>query len=352
MLRAVTAAGLTAAVEPTAYLNHKSFRTAEDAETFALGLLRGSILSVKLGQELDAEEYGDPGSKLDERPAIDPKPGVRWEWSTEEEKYALLPDIVAWLVDALQGMGYSFTDPVSLQGEKRALLQKLRELDAAERRELDPANYELPVTAAPLSAGGTRRAAAGDFSGAVFVGDSVMAGLASYVDWRRQEDPRFLDDARFLTEDQLTVEKLVEGKSELGDLAAQLSDMNAQSVWLCLGYTNQSAYRREAYLAKYRLLIKQIREKNPGIRIVVMSVLPKLGSAGGISNASRFSLNLMLCGMCREYGLAFSDTASAVRDETGGLREELCLDLPLRGCHLNDAGCAAVLDYIRENYPV
>lgn len=352
VLRAVTAAGLKAAVEPTAYLNHKSFRTRDDAETYVLSLLRGSILSVKLGQELDEDEYDDRGRRLDERPAIDPKPGIRWEWETTEEQYALLPDLVAWLVDALLANGYSFTDPQSLQSEKRLLLRRVRELDAEERRQLNPENYDLPLTETPLAAGEVRAAAPGDFAGAVFVGDAVMAGLGSYVEWRREEEANLLDDARFLTEDQLSVEKLLEGGTAIGDLPARLKEMEAKSVWLCLGFTNPGAYRREAYLAKYRLLIKQIQEQNPGIRVVVMSVPPKVERFSGVANRSRFELNLMLCGMCREYGFAFSDIASALRDESGQLREDYCLDLAVRGSHLNDAGCEAVVDYIRENYPV
>ena len=67
---------------------------------------------------------------------------------------------------------------------------------------------------------------------------------------------------------------------------------------------------------------------------------------------NEMGLDLMLCGMCREYDIPFVDIAGAVRDETGQLREDYCLDLSSRGCHLNDAGCAAVVDYIRENYPV
>ena len=74
VLRAVRAGGLTAVVEPTVFLNHRSFDKEEDAAAFVLGLPRGSILSIKLGQELDADEYGEPGEKLDKRPAIDPTP--------------------------------------------------------------------------------------------------------------------------------------------------------------------------------------------------------------------------------------------------------------------------------------
>ena len=45
----------------------------------------------------------------------------------------------------------------------------------------------------------------------------------------------------------------------------------------------------------------------------------------------------MLFKMCREYGLDFVDIASVVRDESGGLKEEYCLDLVTSGSHLNDA---------------
>ena len=352
VLRAVSAAGLKAAVEPSAYLNHKSFRTQEDAAIYVGSLLRGSIISVMLGQELDESEYDDRGDKLDERPAIDPDPGIRWEWSTEEEKYALLPDIVAWLVDALLDSGYSFTDPVSLQSEERLLLRRQRELDDAEQRELDPERYELPLTDAPLRAGETRQAKTGDFRNAVFVGDAVMEGLGAYVDWRRTTEPNFLDNASFLTEDQLTVEKLLNGESDIGDLPARLKEMKAESVWLCLGFTNRGSFLRQAQLAKYRLLIRDIQKQNPDIRVVVMTVLPKVEGHAGVANRSRFTLNLLLCGMCREYGIGFADIASAVRDEQGQLREDYCLDLAVRGCHLNDEGCEAVLNYIMENYPL
>ena len=350
VLRAVTAAGLKGAVEPTSYLNHSSFCSEEEAAVFVQNVIRGSILSVKLGQSLDAEEYGEPGQKLDVRPAIDPTPGIRWDWD-EDPNNALLTDLVTWLVDALKDAGYSFTDPAQLQQEAQTLLPKLRSLSDEEQRELNPNLYAFPVTEAPLYAGEVRAAEPGDFSGAVFVGDAVMAGLEDYVNWRRETQPDYLDDARFLTEDRLTVEALLNGESELGDLGARLAEMEAKSVWLCLGFANKNAFRRSAHLAEYRLLIHQIREQNPDIRVVVMPVLPKSERFPGISNEDRFQLDLMLCGMCREYGLPFLDIASAVRDRLGALREDYCLNPTTRGNRLNDAGCEAVADFMKENYP-
>ena len=351
VLRAAAAAGLSAAVEPTAYLNHRSFKSSEEAYSYALNILRGSILSVKLGQELDEDEYDDLGEKLDERPAIDPSPGIRWEWSTEEEKYAALPELVTWLIEALETLEYEFTDPVSLQREERILLQQTYELTPEEKDLLNPDAYVLPVTEAPLSAGDWRTAGDKDFAGAVFVGDSVMEGISEYVNWKRESDPSYLKGAQFLTGRNATVESILDTDSELGDLGEELAQIDADFVWLCLGFTNPAGYVREEYLTKYRLLVKEIQDKNPGIRVVVLPVLPKIDGYGGVSNAYRFRLDLMLCAMCREYGLDYVDIASAVRDETGSLREDFCLDLVTSGSHLNDAGCEAVLDYVREHFP-
>ena len=331
VLRAASAAGLSAAVEPTAYLNHRSFKNADEAYSYALHVLRGSILSIKLGQELDEEEYDDFGEKLDERPAIDPKPGIRWEWSSEEEIYASIPELVKWLIEALENFGYEFTDPLSLQRSATELLRKTGELSQEEIKQLDPGEYSLPVTQKPFSSGTEHPAEAKDFDAAVFVGDSVMEGIGEYVSWIRKSEAQFLGSAVFLTDRNATVESLLDIGTEIGDLGEKLAEEKANSVWLCLGFSNPAGYVKESYLAKYRLLIREILEKNPNIRVVVLPVLPKAEGYAGVSNAHRFRLNLMLFKMCREYGLDFVDIASVVRDESGGLKEEYCLDLVTSG---------------------
>ena len=85
VLQAVSAGGLDAAVLPTMYLNHRSFRQASDAQLYMKTVLRGSVISVKLGQELDADEFGEAGEELDERPAIDPALYVHKKMKTTPE---------------------------------------------------------------------------------------------------------------------------------------------------------------------------------------------------------------------------------------------------------------------------
>ena len=351
VLRAAGSAGLEAAVQPTAYVNHRSFKNREDADIFVSNLLRGSIISVKLGQELDRDEYGDVGEMLDERPAIDPSPGIRWEWSTEEEKYANLPEAVGWLIEALRAADYQIMSPEKLQSEARTVLVKTRELDAEEKKLLDAGSYLRPVTDEALTFGTFRKAEDGDFEDAVFVGDAVMEGLAGYVEWRRKGEPGFLDNASFMTDDRFTVERLIEPDEEGWELASALREAEAKTVWLNLGFSNTLSYRQENNLANYRLLIRNIRQENPDIRIIILPILPKVTGRAGISNDYRFRLNLMLCKMCREYNLDFVDIAWPLRDKGGGLREDYCLNLNTSGTQLNDAGCEVLLEYLKEFYP-
>ena len=349
VLRAVTAGGLKAAVKPTAYVNHRSFSTSEDAQYYAASMLRGSILTVKLGQELDDDEYGNAGDKLDERPAIDPPPGIRHDWEATDERFVGLPEKVGWLIDALKAQGYSIVPLATLKSYQKQLLAKVREMTTQEEDELSFAAYSVPVTDEPLTAG---MVAASDLTGAVFVGDSVIGGLRDYVEWRRKSKAEYLAGVDFVIRDRATVETLLDDSSAQPRIEDELAELKPRSVWLCLAFTSADGYRREEYLTNYRLLIYRIMQACPGVRIVVMSVPPKLDGYAGTGNSQRFCLNLMLCGMCREYGIGFVDAAFVVRDETGALRKDYCLDMVTYGCHLNDVGCEALLEFIQQHVPV
>ena len=351
VLRAAGSAGLEAAVQPSEYVNHRSFKNREDADVYVSNLLRGGIISVKLGQELDRDEYGDVGEMLDERPAIDPSPGIRWEWSTEEEKYANLPDAVGWLIEALHAADYQIVSPEKIQSEARPILVKTRELDAEENKLLDAGSYLKPVTNEALSFGTFRKAEDADFENMVFVGGSAMEGLAGYVEWRRKEEPGFLGNATFITDARFTVERLIGPDEEGWELASALREAETKTVCLNLGFSNTLSYRQESHLANYRLLIRNILQENPDIRIIILPILPKVTGHAGISNDYRFRLNLMLCKMCREYNLDFVDIAWPLRDKDGGLREEYCLNLNTSGTQLNDTGCEVLLEYLKESYP-
>ena len=306
VLRAVTAGGLEQAVEPSAYLNHRSFRTVGEA------------------------------------------PGIRREWETSDERFADLPQMVGWLVDQLQQAGFQLVSLDELEQCRVTLLEKQRELSEEEKELLAYRKGEPPVTKEPLSAGPFRAGTQEDFAGAVFIGDSVMAGVGDYVQWRRQINPSYFADAVFLTGNNTTVESLLNDTNPIED---RLQTMNPRSIWLCLGFSSADGYKREAYLMNYRLLIYRIRKQNPEARIIVMSIPPRLEGYTGVGNEQRFRLNQMLCAMAKMYGLGFVDAAFPLRDTAGALDAGYCLDAVTYGRHLNDAGCETLLSFIEMHIP-
>lgn len=215
VLKAVAAAGLEAAVEPGLYLNHRSFSAQSDAQRYVENLVRGEIISIKLGQELDLGEYGDEGEALDERPAIDPSPNIsRDSLKVENSTYQNIPSVVTWLLDALEQGGYTVVTPQELQEYRVDLLGEAQELTQETLDVLDTARYDLPVTDAPIGTTQTRAGTEDDFAGVVFVGDSVMDSIGDYVAYRRVTEPDFMGGTQFLTASNLTVESALQPVSE------------------------------------------------------------------------------------------------------------------------------------------
>lgn len=361
MLQAARSAGLTHVVEPTLYLNHRSFATESDAQQYMESLIRGSIISIKLGQELDDDEYGDVGDVLDERPAIDPPPTISEDsyQDSAEWTYQNIVPVVTWLLDQLDANGYKVVSLEELKAAQSVVLPRQKELTEEELALYDADNYPTPITASPMGQGSVHTDDLSALNGAVFVGDSVTAGLADYVALRRQEDETFLPDTTFISWTGLSVESAlasIDGDAPLDEgqvnVAQAIKESGANRVYLMIKFDTSKAYMLEQYLANLRLLICLIQQENPGVPVIVQSVLPVLSRRTSTpSNAQIFRYNLMLARMCQEYGVPFVDAAYALRDEDGGLKAEYCIDRSTYGMHLSDAGCEAWLSYLAANIP-
>lgn len=370
ILQAGAAAGLSAAVLPTVYVNHRSFSEQPSAASFVHRLERGSVISVKLGQELDAYEYGQVIAIHEMRPINDPQPSIsRAQDDIPRSVYAELSESLTWLLDALEEEGYAIVSPERLQGEAVTLLGESRELTAREEALLDASAYALPVSARPLDAGETRPGTEADFDGAVFVGDSVMEGVASYVKWRRtaltgKESPEdsYLPGARFLTAQNLSVEGALSRVSEssvhpkLGGRKQTLEDalrsMDAKRIYLMLRCEDPRMYQTGAELNNVRLLLHLIHKSCPDAVLCVISYPPNRSVlSDAVTNAAIFRYNLALSRLCLQYGIHFIDAASALRDVQGMLAREYCMDPQTSGRQLNSEGCDALLTYLIGHIP-
>lgn len=361
VLQAVAAAGLNHAVDPTLYLNHRSFRAESDAALYMKSLIRGSIISIKLGQELDQKEYGEQGDPLDERPAVDPSPSISDDMIMQDasQQYQNITKVTEWLLDALQSSGYRIVSLEELQAAAIPDMGSPRELTAEEEALLNPAAYPGLVTDGPVGQSAVTQGSLSDLSGAVLVGDSVTRGLAEYAAWRRQTEPDYLADTHFLTWNSMTVESAMaamdEGAVLTGDqlnLAQAIRELGASRVYLMLQFDTTRACHQEKYLVSLRTLIHRIRQENPDVQIIVQSVLPGItGRIGSPTNEELFRYNLLLARMCLQYDIPYVDVASALRDADGALKPEYCIDPQLYGTHLSDEGCQAWIDYLTRNIP-
>ena len=363
VLQAAAHVGLKAGINPGVYLNHRSFDQKSDASLFVTRLTRGSIISVKLGQELDASEYDGVAEEYMRNLEIDPLPFLS-DNMTEliTATYANTANVVIWLLEALNSEGYIVLSPEALQAERLTMFDSPLELGEETSAMLDPEAYALPVAQAPLET--FTGAPAGDeaLDGAVFVGDSLTAGLKDYVEWRRETDGAFLGTAQFLTANNLGVvasqmrvtsdsaHPTVDGVKMT--VEAGLKAMDAKTVYLMPGIGDVRGYTKEKLIENLKLLIYQIRNKNPGVWICLQSIPPGVQERlSEPSNMKIFQYNLAVFKFCLQYGIPFFDPAFALRDEKGDLRADLCIDSGTYGLHLNDAGCEKWIDSIRNHLP-
>ena len=119
-----------------------------------------------------------------------------------------------------------------------------------------------------------------------------------------------------------------------------------------LRFESRQAYLDDAFFSNLKLLIYRIRQKNPGIRLVLQSSFPAVsGKNNTPSNTQLFRFNLKTAEMSARTGLLYLDPASVLRTEEGALRDDYCLDRMSYGTHLNDPGCQAWIDFLMQNFP-
>jgi len=361
LLQVAAASGLQAGVLPNTYLNHRSFSDYGNALNYVRKLQRGSIISIKLGQELDSDEYGDVGSELDEEPAIDKEPTLTDEnLFSDNDTYSNTLNVFVWLLQALQEEEY---DVVSLKSLMRSAQQDtvVNTLTEDELAVYDGDNYTLPVTDESLGAEATDAVSDSYFDGAVFVGDSISLRLQTYVEAQREVEPEFFGTARFLTSQGLGVGNALWQISDdsrhpeydgtvmtIEDAIAAMGDVT--HVYIMLGMNDIQYYDTEEFINNYRTLIYLILSESPDADICIQSITPGIaGRTSTPTNEDIFLYDLALAKLCAEYGYTYIDVASALRDETGCLPETLCSDSSNLGLHLNESAVEIWIHYLRTH---
>lgn len=377
VLQAAAYVGLEEGVEPNIYLNHTSFVTYDDALRFVQRITPGSIISIKLGQVLDRDEYEGTTYTMEYR-AVDPPPMLGDKMlEIIAQTYKNIVNVVDWLLKALEEEGYIVVSPEALQAERITMFDSPKTLDADTIALLNADNYALPrtdtlltnVSPAPTGIAVPQGTPAPDATvntslgeGIVFVGDSITVGLQNFVNWQRGTDPGYLGTAQFLTSSDFSmgmsqmnisassVQPKVDGIRLMVDAALQ--KLGARIVLLMPGQVDVRGYTEEKFIDNLKLMIYQIRKSNPGIRIYLQSIPPGVADRYTTpDNVQLFKYNLAMYQFCLEYGIPYLDVAYAFRDAQGNLADTLCMDTDTYGIHLNDSGCEKWIDFLRGYMP-
>lgn len=137
-------------------------------------------------------------------------------------------------------------------------------------------------------------------------------------------------------------------------LSDAISERRPELLVLSFGLNGIAGFLREEsrYLAPYRALIREVRSRSPKTKIILQTVYPvaehpaewNFSASPEEINRGIARLNRLLPILAQEEGVAVADTASALPDERGFLRDCYSAD----GIHLTKEGYEAVLTVLKE----
>ena len=204
------------------------------------------------------------------------------------------------------------------------------------------------------------------FENNLFVGDSILEGLAQYVRAKRQEGTALLSDAKFLTSIMgIRVADLVGDTAEYERIRYQyrgavreLSEIvtlaEPKRLFLLIGMNDLAGGASvDDTVARYERLLTQLKQQFPTLQIAVMTPTPKTASAWlpdyctnpdfGSPLLREFADRLMA--LCETMEVPCVDLFSALADETGNLPDNFSRD---NYVHINDLGSAVAADTLNR----
>lgn len=196
------------------------------------------------------------------------------------------------------------------------------------------------------------------FDEAVFVGDSILRSVGRYAAQRQEEGEALLGEARFLAADGYT---LYAGSLRQADpdkislilngnpvtVPEGIKALKATRALVMLGLNDGAGSQLEKQLGFYERMITRIKEANPGLQLIVLSVTPvvKTGQTKRIRQLSLDQFNLGLEALCEKMAVDFWDVSSALKDEEGYLNRDYSSD---RFVHLNDLGIDTLIGTLQD----
>ena len=204
------------------------------------------------------------------------------------------------------------------------------------------------------------------FEGSLFVGDSILEGLAQYVRAQRQTGADMLSDAKFLTSimgvrvadlvgDTASYERIrYQYRGAVRELSEIVSLAAPKRLFLLLGMNDLAGGASvDETAARYDRLLTALQSEFPSLEIVVMTPTPKTASAWLPDYCTNpdFGSPLLrtfadrLLALCETHDVPCIDVFAALADDSGNLPDAFSRD---NYVHINDLGSAVVVEALNR----
>lgn len=197
------------------------------------------------------------------------------------------------------------------------------------------------------------------FDDAVFIGDSVTLGLKNYVVACRNGGEECLGTAQFLPAGSMgytnslppvgtdnSIHPVFQGAEVTIEEGVSLT--GAKKVFILLGMNDFAIYPVGTCMDRVAQCVERILEVNPEVSVYLQSVTPTTRARGSFNNENIDVFNTSLSELCGEKGWTFVDIASAMKDESGKLRDEYCSDPQDLGVHMTAEGARVWIARLHE----
>jgi len=204
------------------------------------------------------------------------------------------------------------------------------------------------------------------FENSLFVGDSILEGLAQYVRAQRQNGAEMLSDAKFLTSIMgIRVADLIGETAEheriryqyrgaVHEFSEIISIAKPKRLFLLVGMNDLAGGATvNDTVMRYERLLLHLKTNFPTLEIVVMTPTPKTSSSWlpDYCKNPEFGSPLLrsfadrLLSLCKSLSVPCVDIFTALADESGNLPDHFSRD---NYVHINDLGSAVVVDTLNR----
>ncbi len=204
-----------------------------------------------------------------------------------------------------------------------------------------PYDYSQPV---PKS----ERVTSSYFDDALFVGDSITAGIQSYALMKNASVVAFTG---INTDTIMTREVIRNDAGELETMPQAISRyQDVKKIYVMLGANGIAWIGKESFVENYGVFLDAIRQTHPDADIYIQSILPV--TAGKEAEDSQFAnskireYNAALLQMAQEKKYYYLDVAEVFADENGCLPEEAS---PKDGIHFGPRYYEVWFEYLKEH---